>query len=83
MHGWTSGRLGILNLNKEHRFNTLSPSFCHEVGRGIGSLYEDRLTRAIYVQPCQGKQWSNGTDFRTMLAMKKEDNYDAVGDYLQ
>ena len=82
-HATTSGRLGILNLNKEHRFNTLSPSFAHEVSRGIGSLYEDRLTKAIYVTADQGKHWSNGTDFRTMLAMKKEGNYQRVAEYLE
>lgn len=79
----TEGRLGVLNLNKEHRFNTLSPSFCHEVSRGIGSLYEDKLTNSIYVSPAQGKHWSNGTDFRTMLAMKKEGSFGKVADYLQ
>ena len=83
VHGRAEGRLGILNLNKEHRYNVLSPSFAHEVSRGIGSFYEDRLTKAIMVQPDQGKQWSNGTDFRTMLGMKKEENYDALGNYLQ
>ena len=75
MHGEIVGRLGIVRLNKEHRFNTLSPSFAHEVSRGIGSMYEDRLTRAIYVAPAKGEQWSNGTDFRTMHTMKQEGNY--------
>lgn len=42
-------------LNKEHRFNTLSPSFCTEVSRGVGSLYEDRLTKAIYISTHEGK----------------------------
>ena len=49
VHGRAEGRLGILNLNKEHRYNVLSPSFAHEVSRGIGSFYEDRLTKAIMV----------------------------------
>lgn len=70
-------------LNKEYRFNTLSPSFAHEVSRGIGSFYEDRLTRAIYVAPAEGQQWCNGTDFRTLLGMKNEQNYERVADYLQ
>ena len=70
-------------MNKEHRFNTLSPSFAHEVSRGIGSFYEDRMTRAIYVSSTQGKHWSNGTDFRTMLHMKKEGNYEGLRDYLE
>ena len=46
-------------------------------------MYEDRLTRAIYVTPASGKHWSNGTDFRTMLGMKKENNYERLADYLQ
>ena len=77
------GRLGVLYLNKEHRYNTLSPSFAHEVGRGIGSFYEDRLTKAIYVSSKEGKQWSNGTDFRTMLHMKKEGSYESLRNYIE
>lgn len=45
-------------------------------------MYEDRLTRAIYVTPASGKHWSNGTDFRTMIGMKKENNYERLADYL-
>ena len=55
MHASISGHLGIMFLNKEHRFNTLSPSFCTEVSRGVGSLYEDRLTKAIYISTHEGK----------------------------
>lgn len=83
MHGFTIGRLGVVRLNKEHRFNTLSPSFCEEFSRGIGSMYEDRVTKAIYVSPAEGKHWSNGTDFRTMLAMKKEGSHDRLAQYLE
>jgi len=82
VHGRNSGRLGILKLNKEYRFNTLTPSFAHEISRGIGSFYEDRLTRAIYVGPEKDEHWCNGTDFRTILHMKKEANYGSLADYL-
>ena len=75
--------MGALYLNKEHRFNTLSPSFAHEVSRGIGSYYSDRLIKAMYVSPKEGKHWSNGTDFRTMLHMKNEGSYDSIRDYLE
>ena len=75
VHCKIDGRLGVVFLNKEHRFNTLSPSFAREVSRGIGSMYEDRLTKAIYITSHNGKHWSNGTDFRTMLAMKKEGSH--------
>ena len=78
-----SGHLGIMFMNKEHRFNTLSPSFISEVSRGVGSLYEDRQAKAIYVSTAKGQHWSNGTDFRTMLSMKNEDNYQRLGDYLE
>lgn len=83
MYGKHIGRLGVLFMNKEHRFNTLSPSFSHEVSRGIGSMYEDRLTRAIFISTAKGKHWSNGTDFRTMLHMKKEGNYERLSEYLE
>ena len=70
-----SGRTGIIFMNKEHRYNTLSPGFCEEVSRGVSSMYEDRLTRATIMMPEKGKHWSNGTDFRTILHMKKEGSY--------
>ena len=82
---WTKieGRTGTVFLNKEHRYNTLSPSFCREVSRGVSSMYEDRLTRAMIMLPENGKHWSNGTDFRTILHMKKEGSYERLAEYLQ
>ena len=83
VYGATMGRLGVVSINKEHRFNTLSPSLCQEFSRGITSMYEDRLIKAIYVSPAHDKQWSNGTDFRTILAMKKEGSHQRLAEYLE
>ena len=74
---WTKieGRSGAIFMNKEHKYNTLSPGFCQEVSRGVSSMFEDRQTRAMIMIPENGKHWSNGTDFRTILHMKKEGSY--------
>ena len=41
------------------------------------------MTKAIFMTTEHGRHWCNGTDFRTMLAMKKEGSYQRLADYLE
>ena len=59
--------VGILRMNREHRFNTLTPSFASQVHRGVTSMELDHSVSLIYLTTAEGQHFSNGTDFRTML----------------
>ena len=67
--------VGILKMNREHRHNTLTPNYIKELSRAIETLNLDDNARVIYMTGQKGEHFSNGTDFRTIMHYKKEDNY--------
>ena len=46
-------------------------------------MYQENHAKVIYLASENHKVWSNGTDFRTVRHMKKEDNYEAIQKYLE
>ena len=64
--GRIMGNVGILRLNKEHRYNVLSPTFAKQISRGVRSLNMDHSVRLIYLTTANGEHFSMGTDFRTL-----------------
>jgi enoyl-CoA hydratase/carnithine racemase len=66
------GNLGVLKMNREHRFNTLTPNYVKGLSRSIETLNLDEDVKLIYMVPYNGEHFSNGTDFRTILHHKKE-----------
>jgi enoyl-CoA hydratase len=83
MYGRFISHCGILKMNKEHKYNTLSPGFIDEVYRGVESMNQDRQARVIYLSSRKHEQWSNGTDFKHMRHMSKEENFDQVAAYIE
>ena len=79
----TDGHLGIVWLNREHRFNMLTPSYMREMRRGVESMNVDHICNVIYMAPRKDQHFSIGTDFRTIAHMKKEDNYGRIAEYLE
>ena len=60
-------------MNKEHRFNTLSEGMISDINRGLDTMNNDHIMHCIYLGTEKGQHFSNGTDFRTIAHMKKED----------
>ena len=67
--GKSIGGVGIVKLNKEHRNNLLTPQFIKQVARGVETMNIDHFVKLIYITTSQGQQFSNGTDFRTILSL--------------
>ena len=55
MFGKRDGNLGILKLNREHRYNTLTPNFVQNVHRGIESLNRDTDISTIFMSTHKGQ----------------------------
>jgi enoyl-CoA hydratase/carnithine racemase len=64
--------VGILKMNREHRYNTLTPNYIKGLRRGIESLNIDDNVLSIYIAPEKGEHFCNGTDFRTLVHYKNE-----------
>ena len=76
------GNLGILRMNREHRYNMLTPNYIKNLRRAIDTLDQDDTVKLIYMLPEKGEHFCNGTDFRTILHYKKENKLDKVTNYL-
>jgi enoyl-CoA hydratase/carnithine racemase len=73
-----SFNVGILRMNREHRYNTLTSHYIKSLSRGIESLNRDDNVKLIYMSPQNGEHFSNGTDFRTIMYHKNEQNYEKI-----
>ena len=70
-------------MNREHRFNTLTPNMIANIVRGVDTMDNDHIATTIYLGSAEQEHFSNGTDFRTIAHMKKEDNFGRIQEYLQ
>lgn len=70
-------------MNREHRYNTLTDAMIKDITRGVDTFNNDYQCHAIYVGTEKGEHWSNGTDFRTIVHLKKEDNYERITEYMR
>jgi enoyl-CoA hydratase/carnithine racemase len=61
------GNVGILKTNREHRLNVLTPRFLRQVSRGVRTMNVDDQVSVIMLSSEQGKVFSVGTDFKTLL----------------
>ena len=69
-------------MNKEHRYNTLTSNLIENIDRGVETMDIDHIVTTIYLSSENSEHFSNGTDFRTIAHMKKEDNYARIQEYL-
>lgn len=83
MYGEIDGNLGVPRMNKEHRYNQLSPSMIENISRGIETMNIDHIITTIFLTTEKNQHFCSGTDFRTIAYMKKEDNYGRIKEYLQ
>ena len=70
-------------MNKEHRYNMLTPNFIHEVNRGVESMNLDQQARVIYLASQKHEVWSHGTDFKTIRHMRREENFERISEYME
>lgn len=75
--------VGVLRMNREHRFNTLTPGFASQVSRGVETMDMDHTVKLIYLTTAEGKHFSNGTDFRTMLHLRADGKDEKVASYVE
>jgi len=75
--------VGILRMNREHRFNALTPGFAAQVSRGIETMNLDHTVKLIYLTTAEGKHFSNGTDFRTLLHLQKDGKDEKLASYIE
>lgn len=45
------GHLGILKMNREHRYNTLTPNYVKELKRAVNTMDIDDNVKLIYMRP--------------------------------
>jgi len=70
-------------LNREHRFNTLTPNYLKNISRSLATLNVDECVKVIYLTGHLGHHFSNGTDFRTLLHHKTSDSPASIASYLE
>jgi len=75
--------VGFLRLNREHRHNMLTPNYIKNIRRSLETLNLDQIVKVIYMTGGKGEQFSNGTDFRTLLHYKKEGSDAKIAAYLE
>lgn len=61
-----------MKMNREHRYNTLTPNYVRDVKRGIETLNLDEAAKVIVLSTQNGEHFCQGTDFRTIMHYKKE-----------
>lgn len=83
IQGRTNHGLGAVRLNKEHKNNLLTPVFVNQVRRGVETMYHDHSAKLVYLTTVQGKQFCNGTDFRTIMHYRDEGQEDKIAAYLE
>ena len=55
VYGQDDGHLGVVKMNREHRYNTLTPSLISEIIRGVDSFDNDDLKHLIYLSTEKGE----------------------------
>jgi len=83
LYAQLDGNLGVVKMNKEHRFNTLSEGMIADINRGLDTMNNDHIMHAIYLGTEKGQHFCNGTDFKTIAHMKKEDATGRIQKYMQ
>ena len=83
LYGSLDGNTGVLKMNREHRFNTLTPHMAESLSRGLNTMDIDQQVSVIYLASERNQHFSNGTDFRMLKFLKQEENTDKIQEYLQ
>lgn len=76
------GSLGVIRLNREHRSNILTPNYIPQLKRAVETMYIDHTVELIYLTTYKGQQFCNGTDFRTLMHWKANNEHGKAVDYL-
>ena len=82
IQGSLEGALGVVRLNREHKSNLLTPGFTKQVARGVETMYIDHSVSVIYLGAAEGQHFSSGTDFRTMLRYKADQQHEKLADFM-
>lgn len=75
--------LGVVKMNREHRYNLLTEGMISDISRGLESQYNNHHAHVIYWTSAKNQHWCNGTDFKTIAHMKKEDAHGRIQKYME
>ena len=45
MYGQVDGNLGVLKMNREHRYNSLTPNMIENISRGVETMNIDHIIK--------------------------------------
>lgn len=71
-----------MKMNREHRYNMLTPSYIKDLKRFLNTFMMDQEVKIVLMHPHNNEQFSNGTDFRFLHTLAKNEEYDRITDYL-
>lgn len=77
------GKVGTVDMNKEHKSNVLSESFMADVRRSLEAMEIDEDMRAVVLRSKKGEVFSMGTDLNYMYYKKKSGEIDKIEEYLK
>ena len=63
--------IAIMRMNREHRYNTLTPSYIKDLKRFLNTFHQDQEVKVILMGPANKEHFSNGTDFRMLHHLAK------------
>ena len=49
VYGQLDGNLGVVQMNREHRYNTLTPNMISNIVRGVETMDNDHIATTIYL----------------------------------
>jgi len=49
VYGQFDKNLGVIQMNKEHRFNTLTPNMITNIVRGVETMDNDHIATTLYL----------------------------------
>jgi len=49
VYGQLDGNLGVVQMNREHRYNTLTPNMIQNIVRGVDTIDNDHIATTIYL----------------------------------
>ena len=79
---YSRGGAGLVRMNKEHRFNILTPHLASQVSRGVKSMDMDHTVEVIFLGGRKGQQFTNGTDFKTLLYLRDNKGPEEAASFL-
>lgn len=83
MVGKRVGKVGVVELNKEHKSNILTESFMTDIRRSLEAMEIDEDMRVVMMRSKHFETFSMGTDLNYLYYKKMNGEYDKIDKYLE